>query len=42
VLLGHDLDFAANPELKRQEQLASAEARQFFRSHDIVHVLYST
>jgi hypothetical protein len=32
--------FAAHPDLKREEQLASREARQFFRSHDIVHVLY--
>jgi hypothetical protein len=32
--------FAANPLLKRQESLLSPEARQFFRSHDIVHVLY--
>jgi len=32
--------FAAHPELKREDQLASAEARKFFRSHDIVHVLY--
>ncbi len=32
--------FAANPALKRQESLSSAAAREFFRSHDIVHVLY--
>lgn len=32
--------FAANPELKRDGQLLTQEARQFFRSHDIVHVLY--
>lgn len=32
--------FAANPGLKREGQLVSPEARQFFRSHDIVHVLY--
>lgn len=32
--------FSAHPDLKRQDQLASAEARRFFRSHDIVHVLY--
>lgn len=32
--------FAANPSLKRQESLLSPEARQFFRSHDIVHVLH--
>ena len=31
---------AANPTLKRQESLLSSEARQFFRSHDLVHVLY--
>lgn len=32
--------FAANPSLKRESALLSAEARQFFRSHDTVHVLY--
>lgn len=32
--------FDAHPGLKREEHLVSAEARQFFRSHDIVHVLY--
>ena len=32
--------FAANSFLKRQETLLSPEARQFFCSHDIVHVLY--
>jgi hypothetical protein len=32
--------FAAHPSLKRQGSLSSAEAREFFRSHDIVHVLY--
>ncbi len=32
--------FAANPSLKRQDSLLSPEAKQFFRSHDIVHVLY--
>ena len=32
--------FAAHSELKRENQLASAEARRFFRSHDMVHVLY--
>ena len=32
--------FAANPSLKRQDTLLSPEAKQFFRSHDIVHVLY--
>lgn len=31
---------AANPSLKRQELLLSSDARQFFRSHDLVHVLY--
>jgi len=30
---------SANPSLKRQESLLT-EAREFFRSHDIVHVLY--
>jgi hypothetical protein len=32
--------FAANPSLKRQDSLLSPEARQFFQSHDTVHVLY--
>jgi hypothetical protein len=32
--------FRANPELKRDSDLLSPEARQFFRSHDVVHVLY--
>lgn len=32
--------FAANPDLKREENLLSSEAKQFFLSHDIVHVLY--
>ena len=32
--------FEANTSLKRQEALLSPEARQFFRSHDTVHVLY--
>jgi hypothetical protein len=32
--------FSAHPGLKRQESLLSPQARQFFRSHDIVHVLY--
>ena len=32
--------FRANPELKRNSDLLSPEARQFFRSHDVVHVLY--
>ena len=32
--------FEANPLLKRDRDLLTAEARQFFRSHDAVHVLY--
>jgi hypothetical protein len=32
--------FAANPLLKRDDDLLSPEAKQFFRSHDVVHVLY--
>ena len=32
--------FAANPLLKRDDDLLSPEAKQFFRSHDTVHVLY--
>jgi len=32
--------FAANPMLKRDADLLSAQARQFFRSHDTVHVVY--
>jgi len=32
--------FAANPNLKRDGDLLSPEAKQFFLSHDIVHVLY--
>lgn len=32
--------FSAHPDLKRDADLLSPEARQFFRSHDIVHVLY--
>ena len=32
--------FAANPSLKRNADLLSPEARQFFRSHDVVHVVY--
>lgn len=32
--------FAAHPSLKREGDLSSAEARQFFRSHDAVHVVY--
>ncbi|MCW5658465.1 MAG: hypothetical protein KIT60_12240 [Burkholderiaceae bacterium] len=31
---------AANPLLKRESDLQSPEARQFFRSHDVVHVVY--
>ena len=32
--------FAANPMLKRDADLLSPEAQQFFRSHDAVHVVY--
>jgi hypothetical protein len=32
--------FEANPFLKRDDDLLSPEAKQFFRSHDTVHVLY--
>ncbi len=32
--------FEANPMLKRGPELRTEEARQFFRSHDTVHVLY--
>jgi hypothetical protein len=32
--------FAAHPALKRESTLISDGARQFFRSHDVVHVLY--
>jgi hypothetical protein len=32
--------FEANPFLKRDDDLLSPQARQFFRSHDTVHVLY--
>ena len=32
--------FASHPELKRDANLASGEARQFFRCHDVVHVVY--
>ena len=32
--------FACNPALKRDSSLVSSEARQFFRSHDAVHVVY--
>jgi ubiquinone biosynthesis protein Coq4 len=32
--------FAFNPMLKRDSDLLSTEARQFFRSHDAVHVVY--
>jgi hypothetical protein len=31
--------YAVNPELKRGDAL-SPEARAFFRSHDVVHVIY--
>lgn len=31
---------AAHPHLKRDDELAAPEARAFFRSHDIVHVLW--
>lgn len=32
--------FGANPHLKREDELVSAEARRFFHAHDVVHVLY--
>jgi len=32
--------FAANPMLKRDVDLLSPSTRQFFRSHDAVHVVY--
>lgn len=32
--------FAAHSDLKREAHFVSADARQFFRSHDIVHLLY--
>ena len=32
--------YASNPSLKRENSLRSAEAQQFFRSHDTVHVVY--
>lgn len=32
--------FHAHPSLKRESDLPSLEAKQFFRSHDTVHVLY--
>lgn len=32
--------FLANPHLKRDKDLISPEARQFFSSHDVVHVVY--
>ena len=32
--------FAANPMLKRSADLLSPEARQFFHSHDVVHVVF--
>jgi hypothetical protein len=31
---------SANPNLKRDADLLSPEARHFFRSHDVVHVVY--
>ena len=30
----------AHSQLKRDEHLCTSEARQFFRSHDVVHVVY--
>jgi hypothetical protein len=36
---GLDEYYASNPHLKRGDDL-SPEAREFFRSHDVVHVLY--
>jgi len=32
--------FAANPGLKRDVDLLSPQARQFFHSHDVVHVVF--
>ena len=32
--------YSANPQLKRDADLLSAEARSFFRCHDTVHVVY--
>lgn len=32
--------FEAHPGLKRDDQLVSKEAREFFRAHDTVHVVY--
>ncbi len=32
--------WSANSRLKRDEHLCTAEARQFFRSHDVVHVVF--
>lgn len=32
--------FQAHADMRLAQQLVSCEARQFFRSHDIVHVLY--
>ncbi|MDZ7937575.1 MAG: hypothetical protein U5M53_04570 [Rhodoferax sp.] len=32
--------FAAHPTLKRDADLVSVDAQQFFRSHDVVHVVY--
>lgn len=37
---GLDEYFAVNSTLKRDDDLLSLYAKQFFRSHDIVHVLY--
>ena len=37
---GLDEYFSANPQLKRDAELVSPQARQFFRSHDAVHVVY--
>lgn len=32
--------FAAHPDLKRDADLSTEAARRFFRSHDVVHVVY--
>ena len=32
--------FSANPHLKRDQDLLTPQARQFFSSHDVVHVVY--
>lgn len=37
---GLDEYFSANPMLKRNDNLRSADAQRFFRSHEVVHVLY--